>query len=323
MENKNPLFSIIVPIYNVENYLRECLDSVKSQTVTDFECIMVNDGSTDFSGDIATEYTLNDKRFIKLTQENQGLSGARNTGIRNARGQYIVFLDGDDFFKSDALENLNTLIKKDCPDIIISSSIAYYEDSKSMIPREWTIPEKWSTQGELLDIISNTKNFILAAWCIVVQKEYLLKNNLMFYPGLKHEDELWVPQTIIKAAKISTNPNPYYCGRCDRIGSITQTKDITKLFHKLFIIDELIKFAGIQSTKNKNSIEKRCTKIITGMIKQANQYENEKEYSKLCNKLMERLYILKFESNLKYKLLYISCYFCGVKVISKIWNLKR
>ena len=322
MGNKSPLFSIVVPIYNVESYLKECLDSVVNQTFSDFECIMVNDGSTDSSQAIAQQSANNDWRFAIYSQENQGLSGARNAGIQHSDGKYIVFLDSDDFIKSTALENLSKIVKKEQPDVIVSSSIAYYDDSQKLIPREWNIPEQWNCQGQLLDIISDSPKFVLAAWCLVVKREYLLEKQLMFYPHLKHEDELWVPQAIVNAKKIAINPNPYYCGRCDRVGSITQTPNIRKSFDKIFIVDELLRFAEKQSEENAKYIKKRCAKLVTGVVREVQKYANEKDCWKLCDELKRRLTILNFEDHVKYKILYIACSCFGIANVSRIWSLR-
>ena len=94
MENK--LISIIVPIYNVENYLRQCLDSILNQTYQNFECLLINDGSPDNSADICREYAIKDSRFKYFEKENGGLSDARNYGIRQSTGSYLTFVDSDD-----------------------------------------------------------------------------------------------------------------------------------------------------------------------------------------------------------------------------------
>ncbi len=99
-----PKVSIIIPIYNVEKYIKKCLDSLIKQTLDDIEIICVNDGSPDNSMEIVNEYAKNDKRFIVLTQENQGTGAARNKGIDAATGEYIMFLDPDDWYEFDACE---------------------------------------------------------------------------------------------------------------------------------------------------------------------------------------------------------------------------
>ncbi|MBR5482907.1 MAG: glycosyltransferase, partial [Alphaproteobacteria bacterium] len=108
---KNPEISIIIPIYNVQNYLEKCLDSVKNQTFKNWEAICVNDGSTDNSLEILQQYAENDERFVVINQENGGVSSARNTGLNSATGKYIMFLDGDDFIHPQCMEIAHKTIK--------------------------------------------------------------------------------------------------------------------------------------------------------------------------------------------------------------------
>ena len=120
------LISIIVPIYNVEDYLRQCLDSILEQTLSHFEVILVNDGSTDSSGDICREYVEKDSRFHYFEKENGGLSDARNYGIERARGEYLTFIDSDDYIDPLHLEYLyNTLMNNDA-DISVSNYMNYH-----------------------------------------------------------------------------------------------------------------------------------------------------------------------------------------------------
>ena len=111
------LISVIVPVYNVEEYLEECLDSIQHQTYTDIEVILVNDGSTDNSKEICEKYCRQDNRFKLINQENQGLSEARNVGVRESIGEYIYFVDSDDMIKTDILQTLLSF-KKDDVDIV-------------------------------------------------------------------------------------------------------------------------------------------------------------------------------------------------------------
>ncbi|PTL32775.1 hypothetical protein C7120_10825 [Prevotella sp. oral taxon 376] len=112
MKSYHPLISIIVPIYNVEQYIHFCLDSLKNQTYPNLEIFLIDDGSTDNSGKICDSYSLSDSRFHIIHQENKGVSEARNTGLRRACGEYIYFVDGDDFIIPTAIEVLyNAIIK--------------------------------------------------------------------------------------------------------------------------------------------------------------------------------------------------------------------
>ena len=118
---KGELISIIVPIYNVEKYLRQCLDSIMGQTYQNFECILINDGSPDHSADICREYVEKDSRFRYFEKENGGVSSARNLGIEHSKGQYITFIDSDDWVESDYVETLYGELIKENADIAVST----------------------------------------------------------------------------------------------------------------------------------------------------------------------------------------------------------
>ena len=118
---KGELISIIVPIYNVENYLRHCLDSIQKQTYQNFECLLINDGSPDNSADICREYVSKDSRFRYFEKENGGVSSARNLGIEHSKGEYITFIDSDDWVDSDYLEALYTTLLEEGADITVST----------------------------------------------------------------------------------------------------------------------------------------------------------------------------------------------------------
>ena len=109
---KKPKFSIIVPVYNTEKYLKRCLDSIKSQSFKDYEVIIVNDGSTDNSSDTISKYP-----YKVINQENQGLSMARNNGVKEASGEYLIFLDSDDYIEKNLLKEINNSLSNS-PDLV-------------------------------------------------------------------------------------------------------------------------------------------------------------------------------------------------------------
>lgn len=119
------LFSIIVPVYNVEQYLSECIDSILKQTYRDFELILVDDGSKDSSGRICDEYELKDKRIIVIHKENGGHTSARRTGLEIARGEYCSFVDSDDYVKDDFLKNYADIVERYSPEIIAINGILF------------------------------------------------------------------------------------------------------------------------------------------------------------------------------------------------------
>ena len=126
MSNKKPKISIIIPMYGVEKYLRRCLDSVLNQTFTDWQAICVDDGSPDKSGEIAEEYAERDERFIVLHKENGGLSDARNYGMPHATGEYIMYLDSDDFIHPQTMEIAWNLAQRNNSDIVSFTYDRFY-----------------------------------------------------------------------------------------------------------------------------------------------------------------------------------------------------
>lgn len=117
MDNNRPLISVIVPVYNSEKYLKNCIDSVFSQTYQNWELVLVDDGSSDASGEICDYYSRSDKRVKVIHQNNAGVSAARNTGIETACGQYIMFIDSDDSITEDCIEILYTYLTNNQADI--------------------------------------------------------------------------------------------------------------------------------------------------------------------------------------------------------------
>lgn len=308
-----PEFSIIVPVFNTEKYLRQCLDSVLAQTYPDYECIMVNDGSTDNSVEIAQEYCSIDNRFKLIQKDNGGASAARNKGIMAAKGEYLFFLDSDDFVLPYALEDLHKLTKNK-PDIVACESYGYNEAEKSLFERKYTLP---SPQIPAAQAFSELK-ILCAPWEFVVNKNFLLSRHILFEEGICHEDELWVPIVFLLAQTRANNAHPFYCNRCDTINSVTQRKDIKKLFDRNFVIDKLLKFGYEQEDQVQTVLKERCAKILTGMILQRNCYCDDPMVYELDELVMKKIYLLKHANGKRYLILYCLVEILGVKGASKL-----
>ena len=158
---KGELISIIVPIYNVEDYLRECLDSIQKQTYQNFECLLINDGSPDNSADICREYVEKDSRFKYFEKENGGVSSARNLGIERSKGQYITFIDSDDWVDSDYLELLYMKINEYNADLAVLTYKQYSMNDGCFYLHVWEQDyyEKYYTGNELLNSLPNLENY--------------------------------------------------------------------------------------------------------------------------------------------------------------------
>lgn len=201
------VLSIIIPVYNVEKYLARCLDSILNQNISNYEIILVDDGSKDKSGDICDEYSTKYRNVNTYHKENGGASDARNYGIKKATGDYIWFIDSDDYIDDDCLGKIIDIMKNKESDVIIcQSKIA--EDNKSIRDEcSYTIKKgMYDSHQFMLELKRNPKSVIFCPQCYIVSKHFLKKHNLLFYKGIIYEDELWIPQLLINANKI------YYSG---------------------------------------------------------------------------------------------------------------
>lgn len=231
-------FSIIIPVYNVENYIKKCLDSVFAQTEKDYEVIVVNDGTKDNSMDIVKNY---DVKIVN--QKNQGLSEARNTGLKNAKGEYILFLDSDDYIEKNLLKELNKSIKNK-PDLV-RFQIREVFDTYKKDYNELSFTNK--SGPEAFSIICNY-HFVENAWAYLYKKSYLEENNFTFKKGTIHEDFGLVPLVIMKASNVNSISYIGY-NYVQREGSIMSQKNYEKTKkkvddfynHYLFLIKEIDK----------------------------------------------------------------------------------
>lgn len=238
-------FSIIIPIYNVEKYLEECLESVLNQSYKDYEIICIEDASTDDSDCILSEYAKKYERIrVIRNSENRGLSYSRNVGLEIAKGEYVWFIDSDDYIVSDALENIANKLSDEAVDIL---NINYEEVADISFSDEWQTREGVHFK-ELEGIrtgqqwfCENVKNhtMVVMAWSKVFRKEFLYQNSLMFYEGLLHEDVLFFVQAMIPAQRVSNLEKTLYMYR-QRGKSITKTITEKRLDSYVVIVSELL-----------------------------------------------------------------------------------
>lgn len=202
-----PKVSIIVPVYNVEKYLRKCLDSLINQTLKDIEIICVNDGSKDNSPKILEEYAKIDNRIVVINQENSGQSVARNKGIGIAKGEYIGFVDSDDWLDLDFFEKLYSSAIKNNADIALGGIIRVtgIKKKKSLKFEKEITTDNTNLKFELCDIPE--KSYV---WNKIYKTEKVKEIGLEFENGIFYEDCIFTPQALFYLGKIVTVPNTYY-----------------------------------------------------------------------------------------------------------------
>jgi glycosyltransferase involved in cell wall biosynthesis len=223
--------SIVVPVYNVEKYLRQCLDSLVNQTLKEIEIICVNDASPDSSLKILNEYAQKDQRIVVINlKENRKQGGARNAGIRIARGEYIGIVDSDDWVDLDMYESLWNASIDSTADIVCSDYYTYYEDSKQSVFTE-NIPDSIVESS-----IENFHKYVIingGRMCTNIIKRHIFFDNQLWYPeNLIYEDNA-VGSSLFCASNIANKVNkPFYHYRV-REQSTTTTKDNFRLFDRL------------------------------------------------------------------------------------------
>ena len=238
-------FSIIIPVYNVENYLEECLDSVLMQSYDDYEIICINDASTDDSFNILRRYEKINKNLVVLNNEiNKGLSYSRNKGMSVAKGEYIFFIDSDDYISNNALCELDAALQNNVIDIlnfnyivkkegIWSNERVHLSENKYKDDLEIISGQEWIIEADKNDSLS------MVAWNKVYRRQFLLDNKILFYEGILHEDALFFIESFFKANKTITISNSIYIYRC-RDGSIMTQISEKKLDSFVIILNELL-----------------------------------------------------------------------------------
>lgn len=267
--------SIIVPIYNVEKYLGECLDSLINQTYTNLEMILVNDGSTDNSLEIAQEYSLKDSRIKLFSKTNGGLSDARNFGLKQATGDYIGFLDSDDKVFNNIYEVLLKLIKENNSDMSMCSYLRSDEeyDKNEIIVNTFEIKDIYN------DIILDKIN--AHVWDKLFKKNVF--DDITFPYGLHFEDLAIFYKLAFKMKKITISNEKLYWYRVDRKDSITQDNK-NSLFNAVCISQiyrEKTDFAYLNNIEVKDQVLKMSIKYNT------DTYRNIKKENKHIEELLK------------------------------------
>lgn len=221
----NPLISIIVPTYNVEKYIRTCIESILAQTYRNVEVIIVNDGSKDQSLAVISDLICSHHNVKVINQKNQGLSVARNTGIDVATGKYITFVDADDKIMPGFVSSLYQIADKTGADIVRGS----FRDFNGNIPKDWApdfnVPTNCGTI--VLDqFLSSNISFVV--WSSIYRLDFINSNHIRFTPGILLEDGDFTTRAYMLAKLVATSPEPNYAYRI-RQGSILTTNNAQKM----------------------------------------------------------------------------------------------
>lgn len=207
-QKKDIQVSVIIPVYNSEKYLRQCLDSVAAQTLENMEVICVDDGSTDGSVTILKEFAQRDSRFHLLRQRNSGAGAARNQGLREAVGEFLMFLDADDFFEPDMLEKAVNCAETYRADIVVFDSDQYHMDREGFVHVPWTMRREDLPPYQPFSYRQLTGNVFLSfvgwAWDKLYRRSFVMEHGLRFQEQRTTNDMLFVFSGLILAERMAT-----------------------------------------------------------------------------------------------------------------------
>ena len=291
-----PRFSIIVPVYNVEEYIDKCLKSIYNQTYKDFEVIVVNDGTKDNSMEYVKKYDA-----IVINQENKGLSAARNIGASKAKGEYIIFIDSDDYIEKDLLKEINKSLVNN-PDVV---RFQIQEVNKEEILNKYNEESFENLNGEdAFKIISNY-HFVENAWAYAIKRKYYEKEKYKFREGTIHEDFGLIPLVIIKA-KIVNSISYIGYNYLQRSLSIMSTNDYEKIkkkvkdsyIHYKYLIEEIDK-TNLNSRIYKSFISNSLIiKVCDLKGKDYKEYKKKLKNDKVFDNLLSDTFARKIKKTL-------------------------
>lgn len=224
MENCG-LISVIIPVYNVERYLRECISSVLNQTYQNFEIVLVDDGSKDRSPEICDEFAASDPRIRCIHKENGGASTARNVGLDYAKGEYLFFLDSDDWLDDHTFEKLLTPLQNTEMDFSFCEAYAVDEDTGKISLTNYGYHRNYGTGNaqSMFSEMVERREFHVAVWMLLYRREFLQKNGLRFVEKIMYEDCIYAYQAY-KQAKLAAHVHEYLYYRRYRKGSVMTSK---------------------------------------------------------------------------------------------------
>ena len=252
--------SIIVPVYNVVDYLERCLGSLLAQDLpqNEYEIIVVNDGSTDNSGDIAQQYADKYPNITLINQANQGLSGARNTGIKSSKGDYIQFVDSDDYLEENVLGGLMKQVDEGDLDVLRFK----YQNVRINTVGEYEIFQPYKSNSFMFDdystVVTDGSSFLnerfgTACYAVMFIIRKTIIDNCVFKQGIYFEDTEWTPRMILKSQRIASTDTIVY-NYLMREGSITKAVNKDKqrkvLEDKIKLIDSLLEHSGFLEDKS-------------------------------------------------------------------------
>jgi glycosyltransferase involved in cell wall biosynthesis len=310
--------SVVVPVYNIESWVAKCIESLVQQTYTDYELILVDDGSKDRSGTICDEYGAMNDKIIVLHKENGGLSDARNYGAAHANGEYLLFIDGDDYVAENALELIADSIEEYHADIVMMDGKYEVRDGRSELIHIFEKEEYQGITGEeaLLKTSRITPNW--AGWGKAFEMNFWRNHGFEFKKGRLSEDLQLIDKVVLAAKKVSMVPAYYYyCYRSDSIVHTIKAKMVYDMIDNLCEWDEYLKRADISEKLKKQIYAMHAPVLCHSVLGYIYAVESEERES-LLQVVRKSMASLKYGKTMECKLIRLSIQILGFNTTCKL-----
>lgn len=318
--NNNIKLSIIVPVYNVEKYLEQCIESIIDAYRDGIEVILVDDGSQDESDKICDLFARKYDYIKVVHKKNGGLSSARNTGINLANGKFIWFVDSDDYIENKSIDVIFDAIKKDT-DMIFINYTKFYNNGENEVYQ--TFSESDNLTIEPYKYLNSLGNISYAAQQFIVKRKLIYDNNLFFSEGIYHEDEEWTPRVVCVAKTFTIIMPAIYNYRGGNPNSITGMLNPKKVIDKIFISKKM--YNRIRKEEISDDMKEFLkSRIAHNYIAALNEYYmyDKNTKSALLKEFKENIYLIDDIKSKKAIIVKITLKTIGVSQTSKLLNIR-
>ncbi len=326
-----PEFSVIVPVYKVEKYLRRCVDSILDQKNADFEVILVDDGSPDNCGVICDEYAAKDYRVTVIHQENKGLSGARNSGINSSKGEYLVFIDSDDYWNSETgLNELSKVIKEnDFLDIVCFGVNIVTESGKLVKTRKpIVITKDFHNKYETLKTMIYRNEYISTSYVKAIKRKLIIDNGIYFIDRIYSEDIEWSARLMVLCQSIGISEVAFYDRMIRSEGAITSSIGRKNVLDILNQIENGVEFAK-EHAENQDFLDLYYEywayqyAMLLGFCRRTSK---DSDFNSIVQRMKELSWLLKYDHVKKVKMVRVLYNLFGIKftmlVLEKYYKSK-
>ncbi|MBQ6272839.1 MAG: glycosyltransferase [Oscillospiraceae bacterium] len=326
--SQNPLFSIIIPIYNTEKELPRCVDSVLAQTFEDFELVLVDDGSKDGSGAICDAYAARDARVKVFHKKNGGSSSARNLGIEKATGDYLLFLDSDDYWSgaealSDLADQINTA--KNETDVICFGTILCRVDGSVIKTRKPDpLDLSYTDKFKVLQHLIYTNQYFSAAYVKAVRRGFVLQHNLFFRNDLTSgEDIEWSANVMVFCKSINVYSNAFYIRVRGREGAITSSIGEKNVLDVLSAIETGIALVEKQSEipALKDLYLEYWAYQYAMLLGLANELHRFSSYPSIYRRIKDLKWLLKYDHEKKVRAVHLCVAAIGLRAAMNVMRI--